>query len=90
MVLCVLGEHCGKADLEAAGLLFYDQSGCDFGMFVPVLDEGGTAKGRSRVTTLVSCTTSGWVCPWDLVIPVWSSKDSGQSHLVSMGHSCPR
>lgn len=44
MVLCVLGEHCGKADLEAAGLLFCDEWGCDSGMFLSVLGEGETAK----------------------------------------------
>lgn len=51
MVLRVLGEPCGQADLEAAGFLFCDQWGCDSGMFLSVLDEGGTAKARSRVTT---------------------------------------
>lgn len=51
MVLHVFGEACGKADLEAEELLFYDQWGCDSGVFSSVLDEGRTAKGRSRVTT---------------------------------------
>lgn len=59
----VLGGPRRKADLEAAGLLFSDQWGCESGMFLSALDEGRTAKGKSRVRVSGSCAILGWVCP---------------------------
>lgn len=59
----MLGGPCGKADLEAAGLLLSDQWDCESGTFLSALDEGRTAKGRSRVTALGSYATLARVCP---------------------------
>lgn len=42
----VLGAPCGKTDIEAAGLLFSDQWGCESGTFLSALGEDRTAKGR--------------------------------------------
>lgn len=67
MVLCVLDEHCGKADLGASGLLFYDKWGCDSGRFLSVLDEGGTAKVKESDDIRV-LHNLGMAWPWDLVI----------------------
>lgn len=55
----VLSGPYGKADLEASGLLFSVQWSCESGMFLSALDEGRIAKGRRKVTALVSYATLG-------------------------------